>query len=145
MEGSPKSTAVEPVSEDWDRPGALARVDGDDAFLRELAELFIEQCPKLLTELETAILQRDATEIAKATHTIKGNVASLGATAAYDQSRRLEEKAEAGELNDIDRFSAELRRRLGLFLEILKKFLAETCGGTQNGWQRSSPPTGWRQ
>ncbi len=132
IETAPKSLTAEPVIADWDRPGALARMDGDDAFLRELAAMFIEQCPQLLAVLETAIQKRDASAIARAAHAIKGNVASLGGTAAYDQSRRLEAKAEACELDNIDQLSTELERRLGLFLEILKKFLAERPDGTQN-------------
>jgi two-component system, sensor histidine kinase and response regulator len=129
---APKSPTAESVEADWDRPAALARVDGDDVFLRELAALFLEQCPLLLADLETAIQKRDAIAIAKSAHTIKGNAASLGATAAYDQARRLEEKAEACELESMDQFSTELKRRLGLFLEILKRFLAETVDGTHN-------------
>jgi PAS domain S-box-containing protein len=128
---APQSPTAESVDAGWDRPAALARVDGDDAFLRELANLFIEQCPGLLAELETAIQQRDAIAIGKSAHTIKGNAASLGATAAYEQARRLEEKAEAGELESTDQLSTELKRRLGLFLEILKRFLAETGDGTR--------------
>ena len=40
--------------EDWNRAAVLARLDGDEDFLRELAELFIEGCPTLLSQLETA-------------------------------------------------------------------------------------------
>jgi two-component system sensor histidine kinase/response regulator len=132
--GQPSGVALNPtkddqIGEDWNRAGALARVDGDETFLRELAELFIENCPPLLAELDAAVQKRDAGAIAKAAHTLKGNVASLGATAAYDQTRFLEEKAKACDLDDMEKFLAELNRRLGLFLAALQRFLIETGPG----------------
>ena len=117
---------------DWDSSGTLARVDGDFAFLRRMAGLFIDQGPRLLADLETAIQSRDAIAIGKAARAIKSNVASFGTTAAYDQSLRLEESADRGELGDIDQVANELTRLLGLFVELLQKFLAETGDVTKS-------------
>ncbi len=118
----PESDVAIPV---WDRSAALARVDGDEGFLRELAALFVENCPRLLAQLAAAIQDLDPIAIAKAAHTIQGNVASLNATASYEQTRLLEEKAKVSELEDIEPLQAELQRRLDAFVEILKRFIAE--------------------
>ncbi len=114
---APRSKPMEPTRTVWDRAAALARVDGDEGFLRELAELFVENCPGLLAQLAAAIQERDPIAIAKAAHTIQGNVASLNATASYEQARLLEEKAKVSELEDIEPLQAELQRRLDSFVE----------------------------
>jgi two-component system, sensor histidine kinase and response regulator len=124
--GAPRPLRMEPIGLDWDRTAALARVDGDEAFLRELAELFVESCPLLLAQLTNAIQERDPAAIAKVAHTIQGNAASLGATACHDQARLLEEKGKAHELDDAEFLLTELQRRLDSFVEVLKRFAQET-------------------
>jgi signal transduction histidine kinase/DNA-binding response OmpR family regulator/HPt (histidine-containing phosphotransfer) domain-containing protein len=121
--------APEPVTPDWNRVAALARVDGDEGFLRELAEMFVESCPGLLAQLANAVHERDPAAIAKIAHTIQGNAASLNATASYEQAHLLEKKANATELGDIEKHLAELHRRLDAVGKVLKRFLAETSSG----------------
>jgi two-component system, sensor histidine kinase and response regulator len=125
-------TKNEPPREDWDRTAALAIVGGEETLLRELAELFIEICPELRAQLETSIQERDASAIAKAAHSLKGSAGSLGATAVYDQSLIMEEKATANELNDIEQLWAAMQGRLDTFLGILNRFL----DGGKEGYRR---------
>jgi PAS domain S-box-containing protein len=126
---APSATSVDPIGANWNQAAALARVDGDEAFLRELAGLFLESCPGLLAQLATAVQARDPAAIAKAAHTIQGSAASLDATASCTQARLLEAKAKAGELDDIEHLVAELHRRLDSFLSALKRF-ADAAGSS---------------
>jgi CheY-like chemotaxis protein len=118
---------------DWNREAALARVDGDKSFLCELANLFMEGCPTLLAQLEAGIQEHDLIAIAKTAHSLKGNLAALDETSACDQSRLLEEAANSGQLHDVDLIFAELRRRIALFIVILKTYLRETARPTTSG------------
>ncbi len=69
---------------------ALERVDGDVELLRELAGLFLDECPKRTAEIRQAILQENATKLQEAAHTLKGSVGNFGFPAAFEAARHLE-------------------------------------------------------
>jgi signal transduction histidine kinase/HPt (histidine-containing phosphotransfer) domain-containing protein len=75
----------------FDLDQALKSVDGDAALLIEIAQIFLLECPKLLEEIERALSRADASQLARAAHTIKGGLRMFGAGAAYDLACRLEE------------------------------------------------------
>lgn len=81
-----------------DRDALLDRVGGDLEFLQEIAGLFLEDCPKLLAEIRTAVSGGDARTLEYAAHTLKGSVANFGAEAAQDAAFRLETLGRAGDL-----------------------------------------------
>ncbi len=63
---------------------------GDEALLREVLQIFAEETPKQLAELEAAIAARDAGTIQRVAHTLKGELGFLGMTDAVAQARDLE-------------------------------------------------------
>ena len=69
---------------------ALERVDGDAELLKELAGLFLGECPQWMAEIRQAIDQRDASKLHQAAHTLKGSVGNFGARAAFEAAQRLE-------------------------------------------------------
>jgi CheY-like chemotaxis protein/HPt (histidine-containing phosphotransfer) domain-containing protein len=73
-----------------DRAVALEYVAGDEELLRELAGLFVEDCPRLLNELNAAITGSDAAGVRRLSHTIKGTVSNFGAASAAEAAQRLE-------------------------------------------------------
>ena len=55
------------------RPGrGPGRVDGDAELLKELAGLFLGECPQRMAEIRQAIDQRDASRLHQAAHTLGG-------------------------------------------------------------------------
>jgi two-component system sensor histidine kinase/response regulator len=55
---------------DWD--AALDALHGREKFLRELADLFLDnECPKLMEELRRAVAQANPAELRRAAHTLK--------------------------------------------------------------------------
>jgi histidine phosphotransfer protein HptB len=54
--------------------------DEDGAFLRELIEIYLQDTPERLNELEAALAAQDAPTLARAAHTIKGSSSNFGAT-----------------------------------------------------------------
>jgi HPt (histidine-containing phosphotransfer) domain-containing protein len=75
-------------------------VGGDVDLLREIAALFIDDCPRALAELRQAVEQRDASKLENAAHALKGSVANFGAQVAVDAAFRLEQMGRAGELSE---------------------------------------------
>ena len=99
-----------------DLPLCLTRVGGDMELLREIAVLFIEDCPRAVAELREAIERQDALKLENAAHALKGSVANFGAQAAVDAAFRLEQMGRRGDL-------AESAAALG----ILERALATVC------------------
>ena len=74
-----------------DRDLALARVGGDAELLKELAILFLEEYPRLLTELHAATDRGDAKTVERTAHGLKGSVANFGAQAATEAALLVEQ------------------------------------------------------
>jgi len=56
----------------WDEVSALKRLDNDHDLLAEMIDLFLEEAPKQLAELNAALSRTDFVALADAAHTIKG-------------------------------------------------------------------------
>jgi HPt (histidine-containing phosphotransfer) domain-containing protein len=81
-----------------DRELALSRVGGDLELLREIAALFLDECPRALLEIHQAIAGGDAGKLENAAHSLKGSVANFGASTAVAAAFRLEQMGRAREL-----------------------------------------------
>jgi CheY-like chemotaxis protein/HPt (histidine-containing phosphotransfer) domain-containing protein len=84
---------AEPASA-FDREAALERVDGQQKTLRELAHVFVEECPKQMREIEAALVRHDTAALRRAAHTIKGSADIFAAAPAVRAAQRLEYVAE---------------------------------------------------
>lgn len=69
---------------------ALSHVDGDARFLAELAEVFLQDYPRLMEELRRSILHGNYPELQRAAHTLKGRLAFFGINKVRDQAFALE-------------------------------------------------------
>jgi CheY-like chemotaxis protein len=105
----------------FDRTALLARVEGDVEILREMVSLFLNQCPRLIQEMETAIAAKDASPLVRAAHTLKGSVGSFNCDAAWEAAQHLEDLARDG---DFEKAAESLGVLLGI-LDQLKPALIE--------------------
>jgi two-component system sensor histidine kinase/response regulator len=85
-----------------DREIALSRVGGDTTLLREIAELFLDDYPKVLRELHEAARNQDARGLERTAHGLKGSVANFGARAAVDAALKLEGIGRSQELVEVE-------------------------------------------
>jgi two-component system, sensor histidine kinase and response regulator len=92
----------------FDRDLTLARVEGDRRLLQEIVELFCEEAPRLLAEIQSSILHCDAKALAHVAHTLKGAVGHFGAQAAFEAALRLEVMGRGGDLTQAEAVYAEL-------------------------------------
>src|SRR5262249_55274563 len=88
--------------------------DGDRELLVEMAELFLDESPRLLTTLRDAVAHGNAQTAAYAAHTLKGSVANFAATPAFAAAQKLERMARQGDLSQAQTafhdLEAQLRR-----------------------------------
>lgn len=83
-------TTKAPARPNLDRDLALSRVGGDEELLKELALLFIEEYPRLMSELRAAYVQGDMLRVERAAHSMKGSAANFGAKEITETAAAIE-------------------------------------------------------
>jgi len=81
----------------------------DDSFLRELVQIYLEDSPQRIAELEEALEQGDAGKLTRAAHSLKGSSSNFGATQLRTVSERIEKLGRDGALAQIPALLPELK------------------------------------
>lgn len=74
----------------FDLDVAMETVDGNRELLAEMAAAMISETPRLMTQMEQAIEEKDRESLQRAAHTVYGSVAILGAKRAAEAASSLE-------------------------------------------------------
>ena len=122
------STEYENVNEPvFDRQAALHRVEGDQALLRLMIQLFAGQSAQLLAEILTAAANGDGPVLERAAHKLKGSVGNFSARRAAAVALRLEQMGHAGDMagavlacTELEQELAQLRSELVLWADELQ-------------------------
>lgn len=73
-----------------DKDEILRKFDGDEEFLTEIIEIFIDDNPKQLFEIKEAMDNRNSKGLEKSAHKLKGAIANFAEDAAFDAAFKLE-------------------------------------------------------
>jgi CheY-like chemotaxis protein len=92
--------AEAPSGQVFDCTRALTEAGGDRQLVGELAALFLQECPKWLAEIHTAIAEGNSARLQLAAHTLKGACACFAAKGAVEAALDLEKMGREGELVD---------------------------------------------
>jgi PAS domain S-box-containing protein len=117
----------EPPVEVLDEALLVSRVDRDPQLLRDLVDLFLEECPRLVNEIRMALDRKDAKGVERGAHSLKGCTSNLAAKMASEAALKLERLAHAGGLVGAESLLAEL----GCQLERLKPALVAVRAETE--------------
>ncbi|MGE3538063.1 MAG: response regulator [Candidatus Tectimicrobiota bacterium] len=90
--------AVEPEPRVLDEAALWERVARDPELLREIIVLFLHDYPERLRELQAAVQQQDAPQLAGSAHRFKGALSNIGALRAQTAAYTVEGYAHAGDL-----------------------------------------------
>ena len=100
---------------------ALRWLGGDQALLRELVGIFVDDGPKRLEALREAMKAADVQQLEQVAHSLKGSAAILGAARLQESALALEEAAHDGRAeNGVDLvadISREIERVLAFFAD----------------------------
>ena len=99
---------------------SLEAVDGDEEILKELATMFIDELPDTLNELEAVIASKDAEQIERRAHALKGAVSNFGAKKAVELAFEIEKAGHSGNIET----TPVLFKDLSHALESIKVFLS---------------------
>jgi len=105
----------------------LQRVEGDRRLMKELIGVFLEDLPKLSSEVNEAVEKRDHRRIERAAHTLKGAVANFGAKRARELALDLETRGRTRNFELAECILGELQRELRLVETELSAIILETA------------------
>jgi len=103
-----------------DAAATLERFDSDITLLREVAQLFLDDYPHRLVDVQRAIVGRDCKKLAETTHSLRGSLGNFGARVAIDAATRLERLAREGNLTDAPTAAEALAHEVRRVDEALK-------------------------
>lgn len=117
-----RKQAEDTASPALDEAGLLSRLGGDRELLREIAELFFDEGPRLLARMQSALITEDAEDLASAAHALRGVLVSFRADRAADLAREIDQRAREAELAGAADALVELKletQRLQTALQLL--------------------------
>jgi CheY-like chemotaxis protein len=106
----------------------LERVDGDRAFIAELAEIFREDYPRQIQALREGVISVEPDKVRCAAHALKGALSNLAATQASSLAASLEAKGRSGDLAGTARVVDQLESELQLVDRRLHSICPELVG-----------------
>jgi HPt (histidine-containing phosphotransfer) domain-containing protein len=100
----------------------LRRIGGEPAssFLHEMVQIFVEDSPPRLAEIEAASARADGTALAKAAHSLKGAGSNFGAHRFRALCEALERAGKAGEFASVATLLSSLRTEYEQVLAALR-------------------------
>ena len=111
------------MSDAFDETALMDRVDGDVEFLEETIAMLDDDYPGLLERIRIAAASRDAENLAKAAHALKGMLANFCAEPAQVAARELEMMGREARLTDVDAAVARVKDETDRLTETLHQFL----------------------
>ncbi len=97
----------------------LTGVGGDRKLLKELADLFLGDSPKMLSRIKQALSTGDAAALARAAHALKGSVGMFSTKGAFESARSLEAMGKKGSLSRGRRTYQALERELSQLIKAI--------------------------
>jgi HPt (histidine-containing phosphotransfer) domain-containing protein len=108
----------------FDAVAFRTRCGGREELARQVARLFLGECPRYLERLRSAAAAGDAAALHAAAHMIKGSVGNLSAGPSYAAAKRLDDFARAGDLAAAAKALGELIGELDRLRPALRGLLA---------------------
>lgn len=81
----------------------------NDEFLREIANIFLEDTPQRIAELDQSLAAGDVPKFTRAAHSIKGSSANLGAIGLRAVAEELEHQARTSGLANVTELLARIK------------------------------------
>jgi HPt (histidine-containing phosphotransfer) domain-containing protein len=105
----------------WNRSAALEIVGGDESLLNEMVQLFLVESPKLVAQMERALVHNDPRLLELAAHCLKGELRYLVVPEASEAADKLEAAGRTGEMESTWDLLADLRTRLALLWTVVRE------------------------
>lgn len=111
---------------DWQ--GAMQKSQIPEKALMELAELFLEEAPRMLSEIRSALEQGDSRTLKRAAHTLKGSASVFEARSVAETAKQMESLGKDEQLGEARKLLATLEQEIGRVLSAV----AERVGSSKS-------------
>jgi len=112
-----------PPARRLDPEAILARVEGDTILLKEVADIFLEDSPRLLREIKDSIARQDARTLERAAHALKGSLSNFGAVTACEATLALEKMGRYAKLTGAEQACTQLEMEIQLLTPELEALI----------------------
>jgi len=119
----------------YDRRKAIHNVGGSEEILRNLVELFSQECPKQMDQIREAWAEGDRDRLVRAAHTLKSSVSLFAAQDAWDAARMLEMIGRQGDLSAFEPAWSDLQREIEKLTSAFDRLLREDGQSENRGVQ----------
>jgi two-component system sensor histidine kinase/response regulator len=106
----------------FDFENALKRSRGQLTLLKQLAHLFLQNLPKALDDIESAVAAGDARALERSAHRLKGAASLISADALAEAANKLERMGRNNELDRLQEVAMELKARAPELVTTLEAF-----------------------
>jgi two-component system, sensor histidine kinase and response regulator len=107
----------------FDEEAFLVRMDGSYEVCAQIAEAFFGEGPKLIERLKDELKKKDAGQVARAAHALKGAIANFTDGRAFQSAVRLEQAARESDLRVAEEGLPRLEREVKELVEELRAFV----------------------
>jgi two-component system, sensor histidine kinase and response regulator len=122
----PIPAPVRSATEIFNSEGALAMLDGDTELFGELVKLFMNESVELQDQIHDAIEQRDAKQLERAAHSLKGSAAAFCGESTRAAAQKLEAIGASGKLDQAGDVFVELQDELVRLKDALANYRKES-------------------
>jgi HPt (histidine-containing phosphotransfer) domain-containing protein len=102
----------------------IERLGGDEELARQLVELFVSECPRMISEIRDSVAGADADKIRRAAHAFKGSVGNFTDGVPMTTAFALERLGAAGNVAEATGLLPQLEREVEQFIAALRRFEA---------------------
>ena len=114
--------AADDIVTPWTPERMLTRLGGDEDLARQLAALFLEECPQMLERVRQSVQQTDPDVVRRAAHAFKGSVANFVEGGAAASAFELEAMGRDNRLSEAPAVLERLEREIAGLLVDLRRF-----------------------
>lgn len=107
----------------WNHAAALARAEGDVELLCDMARIFLSDCPRLVSNVRTAISKTAPLELEHAAHELKGCLGNFAAHGAFHAAERLELLGRAGQMGESVQAARLLEAELDRLTPVMRSLI----------------------
>lgn len=105
----------------FDRDELMERIGNDEELMEQLIDLFLEDYPKRMAEIETGLSEKESEKVRKAAHTLKGMSGNLAFHQVYHTAKNLENTALEKKMDESEHLFKKLQLDIARVLEQLDR------------------------
>lgn len=107
----------------FDKDEALEIIGGEEEFLKELAEMFMNDFPEQISKIQEAIHSHDSNALEKSAHKLKGAVVNFGKNTMFKATLSLETMGRENRWDDVEETYGALTREAERLACALREFV----------------------